>query len=110
MNSSNELFSPSEMLNPFDTIKESDAERREWWNSRRLARLMGYKQYCNFERLMDKVISQSLIGQLKLTGNQLDVIWQSLIAKSVATDNQMVEIGQAPIVQSDTSLMVPAEN
>ena len=53
----NELFSPEEMLNPFEAIKETDAEGHEWWNSRRLARLMGYMKYWNFERLMDKVAS-----------------------------------------------------
>ena len=51
----NELFSPEEMLSPFDSIKEVDAKGREWWNSRKLARLMGYMKYWNFERLMDKV-------------------------------------------------------
>ena len=51
----NELFNPEEMRSPFDSIKEVDAERREWWNSRKLARLMGYMKYWNFERLMDKV-------------------------------------------------------
>ena len=40
---------------PFESIKEVDAESREWWNSRKLARLMGYQKYWNFERLMDKV-------------------------------------------------------
>jgi len=52
---SNELFSPEEMLSPFESIKETDAEGREWWNSRKLARLLGYLKYWNFERLMDKV-------------------------------------------------------
>ena len=51
----NELFSPEEMHSPFDAIKETDAEGCEWWNSRKLARLMGYQKYWNFERLMDKV-------------------------------------------------------
>ena len=37
----NELFSPEEMQSPFEAIKETDAEGREWWNSRKLARLMG---------------------------------------------------------------------
>ena len=54
-NMENELFSPEEMLSPFDNIKETDEEGREWWNSRKLARLMGYIKYWNFERLMDKV-------------------------------------------------------
>ena len=51
----NELFNPEEMQSPFDSIKEVDAEGHEWWNSRKLARLMGYMKYWNFERLMDKV-------------------------------------------------------
>lgn len=50
-----ELFPAEEMRWPFDVIKETDAEGREWWNSRKLARLMGYQKYWNFERLMDKV-------------------------------------------------------
>ena len=37
-----EMFSPEEMQSPFDVIKETDAEGREWWNSRKLARLMEY--------------------------------------------------------------------
>ena len=55
MQNDNELFPPEEMQNPFDAIREVDAEGREWWNSRHLARLMGYMKYWNFERLMDKV-------------------------------------------------------
>lgn len=50
-----EMFSPEEMLSPFESIKETDAEGRESWNSRKLAQLMGYQKYWNFERLMDKV-------------------------------------------------------
>ena len=51
----NELFTPEDMQSPFDAIKETDDEGREWWNSRKLARLMGYQKYWNFERLMEKV-------------------------------------------------------
>ena len=55
MKEGNALFDPEEMLSPFDSIKEVDGEGREWWNSRKLARLMGYQKYWNFERLLDKV-------------------------------------------------------
>jgi len=55
MNEENTLFDPEEMQSPFDSIKEVDGEGREWWNSRRLARLTGYQKYWNFERLMEKV-------------------------------------------------------
>ena len=43
-----------EMQSPFEAIKEVDDKGREWWNSRKLARLLGYQKYWNFERLMDK--------------------------------------------------------
>lgn len=52
-NIENELFNPEEMLSPFDSIKEVDAEGHEWWNSRKLARMMDYMKYWNFERMMD---------------------------------------------------------
>lgn len=55
MTDEQDIFSPEELQNPFDAIKEKDADGCEWWNSRRLARLMGYQKYWNFERLMDKV-------------------------------------------------------
>ena len=42
------LFNPQEMLSPFDAIKETDGEGREWWNSRELARLLGYQKYLDF--------------------------------------------------------------
>lgn len=45
----------SNLQSPFDAIKETDNEGREWWNSRKLARLLGYQKYWNFERLIDKV-------------------------------------------------------
>jgi len=55
MQDERELFSPEEMRSPFEAIKETDGEGCEWWNSRKLARLLGYQKYWNFERLMDKV-------------------------------------------------------
>ncbi len=49
------LFSPQELQSPFDAIKQTDSDGREWWNSRKLAQLLGYQKYWNFERLIDKV-------------------------------------------------------
>lgn len=48
------LLNPEEMQSPFEAIKVVDGEGHEWWNSRKLARLLGYQKYWNFERLMDK--------------------------------------------------------
>ena len=55
MQDNTELFQPQELQSPFETIKETDSEGREWWNSRKLARLLGYQKYWNFERLIHKV-------------------------------------------------------
>ena len=53
MDTNKTLFDPEEMLSPFEAIKETDGDGHDWWNSRKLARLMGYQKYWNFERLMD---------------------------------------------------------
>lgn len=38
----------------FDQLREVDTEGKEWWNSRKLARVMGYGKYWNFERVIAK--------------------------------------------------------
>lgn len=42
------------LQSPFEQLKEVDAGGKEWWNSRQLARVMGYGKYWNFERVMAK--------------------------------------------------------
>ena len=43
-----------ELQSPFEQLRELDADGKEWWNSRRLARVMGYGKYWNFERVIAK--------------------------------------------------------
>ena len=43
-----------EFQSPFEQLREVDVEGKEWWNSRKLARVMGYGKYWNFERVMAK--------------------------------------------------------
>ena len=43
-----------ELQSPFEQLREVDAGGKEWWNSRMLARVMGYGKYWNFERVMAK--------------------------------------------------------
>ncbi|MCQ2110769.1 MAG: virulence RhuM family protein [Bacteroidaceae bacterium] len=43
-----------ELQSPFDQLREVDSEGKEWWNSRKLARVMGYGKYWNFERVIAK--------------------------------------------------------
>ena len=35
----------SELQSPFAQLREVDVEGKEWWNSRKLARVMGYGKY-----------------------------------------------------------------
>ena len=50
-----------ELQSPFEQLREVDVDGKEWWNSRRLARVMGYGKYWNFERVMAK--AQAWISQ-----------------------------------------------
>ena len=43
-----------ELQSPFEQLREIDADGKEWWNSRKLARVMGYGKYWNFERVIAK--------------------------------------------------------
>ena len=50
-----------ELQSPFEQLKEVYADGKEWWNSRKLARVMGYGKYWNFERVIAK--AQALTSQ-----------------------------------------------
>ena len=43
-----------ELQSPFEQLREVDVDGKEWWNSRKLARVMGYGKYWNFERVIAK--------------------------------------------------------
>lgn len=50
-----------ELQSPFEQLREVDANGKEWWNSRKLARVMGYGKYWNFERVIGK--AQAWVSQ-----------------------------------------------
>lgn len=43
-----------ELQSPFEQLREVDADGKEWWNSRKMVRVMGYGKYWNFERVIAK--------------------------------------------------------
>ena len=43
-----------ELQSPFEQLRTVDSDGKEWWDSRKLARVMGYGKYWNFERVMAK--------------------------------------------------------
>ena len=59
-----------EMKSPFDEIKHTDPQGNEWWNSRQLAKILGYSKYWNFERLVDKAV-QYLHTEKELSPKEL---------------------------------------
>ena len=57
MNKDNNIqsnYNIPKLQSPFEQLREVDAEGKEWWNSRKLARVIGYGKYWNFERVMAK--------------------------------------------------------
>ena len=46
-----------ELQSPFEQLRTVDSDGKEWWNSRKLARVMGYGKYWNFERVMAKALA-----------------------------------------------------
>lgn len=50
-----------ELHSPFEQLREIDADGKERWNSRKLARVMGYGKYWNFEHVIAK--AQALTSQ-----------------------------------------------
>ena len=58
------------LQSPFEQLKEVDAGGKEWWNSRQLARVMGYGKYWNFERVMAK-------AQAWVTEPQGQAVWSN---------------------------------
>ena len=64
MNKDNNIQSNNnipKLQSPFEQLREVDAGGKEWWNSRKLARVMGYGKYWNFERVMAK--AQAWVSQ-----------------------------------------------
>ena len=49
------------LQSPFEQLREINADGKEWWNSRKLARVMGYGKYWNFERVIAK--AQAWVSQ-----------------------------------------------
>lgn len=37
-----DTYNIPELQSPFEQLREVDADGKEWWNSRKLARVMGY--------------------------------------------------------------------
>ena len=57
MNKDNNIqsnYNIPKLQSPFEQLREVDAEGKEWWNSRKLARVMCYGKYWNFERVIAK--------------------------------------------------------
>ena len=61
-----------ELQSPFEQLREVGADGKEWWNSRKLVRVMGYGKYWNFERVIAKAQAwTSLKG----------IVWVSILGR-----------------------------
>lgn len=46
MNNIQDTNNIPKLQSQFGQLKEADADGKEWWNSRKLVRVMGYGKYC----------------------------------------------------------------
>ena len=63
MNNIQDTSNTPELHSPFEQLREVDADGKEWCNSRRLARVMGYGKYWNFESVVAKVYDKFRVIQ-----------------------------------------------
>lgn len=82
----------SPLQSPFEQLCEHDAEGKEWWNSRKLARIMGYGKYWNFERVVAK--AQAWVTQ---KGYRLSDHFKEI--------EEMAELGSGAVRLVDTVMM-----
>ena len=72
----NELFSPEEMQSPFDAIKDTDAEGREWWNSRKLAHVDSMVDVDNiddsYEAILFRIWAREVLKEYIIKGFVMD--------------------------------------
>lgn len=67
MSEAQELY-PSPNLTVFESIRHLEEDGAEWWTARELARLLGYKLWQNFDRVINeakKVCSQEAEGAVE---------------------------------------------
>ena len=62
-----------ELQFPFEQLREIDADGKEWWNSRKLARVMGYGKYWNFERVIAKAQAWTMADWSALLQRYMDL-------------------------------------
>ena len=71
-----EMFSPEEMLSPFEAIKETDAEGREWWNSRKLAQIDAMMDINNignsYESVQFRIWARNILKEYIIKGYVMD--------------------------------------
>ena len=63
MNEIQDTSNTPELHSPFERLREVDADGKEWWNSRKLARVMGYGKCWNFERVIAKAYDKFRVIQ-----------------------------------------------
>ncbi len=106
-----ELFSPDEMLSPFDSIKEVDAEGREWWNSKDLATA--------FEGNM--MIYRSTTGKVSvnvlfsndtfwLSQKRMSELYNVTIPDIVYHLKQINETGEVQLSAAIKKILIPSDN
>ncbi len=91
MSNIQDINNPPELRPPFEQLKEIDADGKEWWNSRKLARVMGYGEYWNFERVIAKTQAWTLQKGYHLSEHFVErtkiADWSALLRRAMNLNN-----------------------
>ena len=84
-----------ELQSPFEQLREVDAEGKEWWNSRKLSRVMGYGKYWNFERVMAKAMAWTSQKGYPLTEHFREIQEMAELGSGAVREVQSVMLSRA---------------
>ena len=84
-----------ELQSPFEQLREVDADGKEWWNSRKLSRVMGYDKYWNFERVMAKAMAWTSQKGYPLTEHFREIQEMAELGSGAVREVQSVMLSRA---------------
>lgn len=90
------LFNPQEMPSPFDAIKETDGEGREWWNTRKLA--SDSQLWQTLDEMTSMKILSRIEGDEERTKKVLDGL-KALVEEQIVAQ-MPTDAGETPALQS----------
>lgn len=99
----------SELQSPFEQLREVDVEGKEWWNSRKLARVMGYGKY------LRQFLEVAFIDMAELRARDHVVMtmadWKDVLSRNMELNNKalLTDTGRVTHEQAEEKALTEYE-